>query len=109
MRRTGLWQLDRTLPQQHYGGITCPLAARDLRHHAGTVTDHVFATTDGRSLQLFVLGDEVRCIAQGREGDFVTGSIVPVHPADGTATAPISPPIMVTIGAVVPWQLVLRR
>ncbi len=87
-----------------YGGFCFPLAAAPrLRVADHGVVDHVFATADGRGYELAVLGAEVRCIANGRQGDLVTGSIVPVVTDENGSRfgPPLCAPVTITVGAVV--------
>jgi hypothetical protein len=92
-------------PSDRYGGFCFPLAAGPrFRVADHGVFDHVFATPDGSAYELAVIDDEVRCIAMGRQGELVTGSIVPVV-TDGNGSRfglPLCAPLTITIGAVVP-------
>jgi hypothetical protein len=96
-----------TPPPSRFGGFRFPLAsAPGFTASGNDVISHLFATVDGREFMLAVLGDQVRGIAHGAQGDMLTGSIVAIRrDGDGPPLGPpVSAPITITVGAVFDWQ-----
>lgn len=96
-----------TLAPTEYGGFHFPVPSSSdatfVRGCDNTVNRWGFATDLG-CYMINHIGDQVRCIARGQEGQQITGHIVALDD-DGKLRPDLrhSAPITIAIGAVLPW------
>tara|TARA_R110002096_G_scaffold92305_3_gene208715 strand:- start:3182 stop:3574 length:393 start_codon:yes stop_codon:yes gene_type:complete len=95
-----------TWPHDRYGGFCFSMrdAPPPFDGNANATRSHIFQHADGRECMLYTIGSELRCVAYGRPGDVIAGRIVRML-VDGAGPAqPVTAPILLAIGTVVPGE-----
>lgn len=98
------------LPPTQYGGFHLPLPADGTvaRGSNNSVTNLAFATASG-CYEIHVIGEQLRCVARGRQGDVIVGRIVAFDDQGVRADLRRSAPISITIGALLSWHPTWER